>query len=77
MKIGVVEVTDFDLGIGWQSKGNYPSYQSWLLSAIHNQAPGELTRSTFGMFIITILGFYFRVHILGPGGYEKLGGEPQ
>ena len=75
MKIGNVDVSDFDFGIGWQSKGNYPDWQSWALSALHNQLPGELTNKTFGMFIATVLGFYFRIHLLGPSGYMKLKGE--
>ena len=77
VKIGKVEVTDFDIGVGWQTKGNYGSWRPWIISALHNQVPGELTKNIFGMFIVTILGFYFRVHILGPGGYRNLKGEAE
>ena len=58
--------TDFDIGIGWQSKGNCGSWRVWALSVYHNQNPGELTKNLIGMFIITVLGFYFRVYVMGP-----------
>ena len=63
MKIGGVEVTDFDIGIGWQTKGNYGSWRSWVFSAFHNRYQGDLTKNVFGVFMITLLGFYIRIQV--------------
>ena len=68
MKLGGVEVIDFDIGVGWQTKGNYGGWEMWLFSVVCNQLPGELTPNMFGTFMITILGFYFRIHVFGPHG---------
>ncbi len=63
MKIGGVTVSDFDIGIGWQTKGNYGGWKMWIFSAFHNQYHGDLTKSNIGMAMITVLGFYARIHI--------------
>ena len=71
MRIGGVNATDFDVGIGWQTKGNYGGWKSWMFSAFHNQYPGHITKSIIGMFMITILGFYVRVHLFRPDMTSK------
>ena len=63
MKIGGVDVSDFDIGIGWQTKGNYGGWRLWILSAYNNQYQGDITKNNIGMFMITVIGFYFRIHV--------------
>ncbi len=68
-------MSDFDIGIGWQTWGNYDRIKHWLFSFYTNQGPGEMARKYFVMTMITILGFYFRVYLFGPDGNEQLRGN--
>ncbi len=68
-------MTDFDIGIGWQTWGNYDSVSMWAFSFYTNQGAGELTRKYFVMVMFTVLGFYVRVYLFGPGGKDQLKGR--
>lgn len=59
-------ITDFDIGIGWQTWGNYGSWSKWALSYDNSEGIGEITRKSMNMTIVTVLGFYFRIYLLGP-----------
>ena len=63
---GVSDIADFDIGIGWQSWGNYGSWASWALSYNNSEGIGEITRKSMNMIMVTVLGFYFRIYLLGP-----------
>ena len=54
-------MTDFDIGIGWQTWGNYGSVKSWAFSLYTNEQMGEMTQNCMGMVMFTVLGFYFRI----------------
>ena len=64
--------SDFDLAIGWQTPGNYPSWKSWIFSIVHVGNQGKLTRKTMLIYMITAFGLYLRLHILGPRGFVEL-----
>jgi len=60
-------MTGFDIGIGWHNRrGCGGSWSSWAFSFVTQEALGELTPNHYKMFQLTILGFYFRVYLLGP-----------
>ena len=61
----------FDIGVGWQSKGNYSGWKMWMFSAFHNQWPGVANKGTFGMYMITVFGFYIRVQLFTLGNESK------
>lgn len=60
-------MTGFDIGIGWHNRrGCGGSWSSWAFSFVTNEALGEVTPNHYKMVQLTILGFYFRVYLLGP-----------
>ena len=61
---GAKGMKDFD--IGWQTKGNYDHFKQWLFSVIRLRRPGKESGRYFSMAIITFLGFYARIHLIGP-----------
>jgi hypothetical protein len=67
--------SDFDLAIGWQTTGNYADMKSWLYSFIHRGNQGELTEKYMTIYMLTLVGFYIRLHLIGPSGYAKLKGD--
>ena len=69
--------SDFDIAIGWQTTGNYPNFKSWLFSVVHAGNQGQLTKKIMLVFMITVIGLYVRLHILGPKGYAELRGDPE
>ena len=68
-------ITDFDIGIGWQTWGNYGSWSSWALSYDNSEGVGEITRKSMNMTMVTVLGFYFRIYLLGPRIEKANGGQ--
>jgi len=68
-------MADFDIGIGWQTWGNYDSVSMWAFSFFTNQAVGDLTQKFFVMAVLTIFGFYIRVYLFGPDGKDQLKGR--
>ena len=58
------EMTDFDIGVGWQTKGNYGSWRCWAFNVYRNEGIGEMTQNQLGMVMITVLGFYFRIYVM-------------
>jgi len=63
---GAKGMTDFDIGIGWQTRGNYDNFKQWAYSVIRLRRAGEESGRYFSMAIITVLGLYARIHLLGP-----------
>ena len=63
---GAKGMTDFDIGIGWQTRGNYDDFKQWVFSVIRLRRAGEISGRYFSLAMITILGFYARIHLLGP-----------
>ena len=59
---------DFDIGIGWQTWGNYGSVKMWIFSVFTNEGIGEMTENQLAVFIITVLGFYFRINVMDRQG---------
>ena len=59
-------ITDFDIGIGWQTWGNCDSWSKWALNYYISKSLGEITRRFLNMTEVTVLGFYFRIYLLGP-----------
>ncbi len=68
MSIRDVAVTDFDIGIGWQTWGNYGCVKSWAFSLITNEQIGEESQNHLGVVMITVLGFYFRINFMDRQG---------
>ncbi len=56
-------MTDFDIGIGWQTWGNYGSVKSWAFSLFTNEGVGEMTENKLAVLMITVMGFYFRIYV--------------
>ena len=77
MKKEILNWSDFDLAIGWQTKGNYPSLKSWLFSFVHRGNQGKLTNKIMAVYMVTIIGFYIRFHLIGPKGYMELRGDQE
>ena len=69
--------SDFDLAIGWQTPGNYPSWKSWMISFVHKGNQGELTRKFMLVYMLTFFGLYVRLHIIGPKGFMELRGDQE
>ncbi len=59
-------MTGFDIGIGWHNRRGCGSWSGWAFSFVTQEALGELTPNHYKMFQLTILGFYFRVYLIGP-----------
>jgi len=73
---GAKGMTDFDIGIGWQTWGNYHGISQWGFSFFSNEGLGELSPKYYSMFQLTIIGFYFRVYLLGPDAIAHFKDEP-
>ncbi len=65
-------MTDFDIGVGWQTWGNYGSVSKWFFNYYSNQRVGDFSQKYFVMVMITVFGFYLRIYLSGPEGKEKL-----
>ena len=52
-------MTDFDIGIGWQTWGNLVSVRNWVFNITTNRGLGEVTGKDIFMVMITVFGFYF------------------
>ena len=61
-------MTDFDIGISWQTWGNYGSVRKWAFSLFMNEGVGEMTENKLAVLIITVLGFYFRINFMDRQG---------
>jgi len=57
-------MTDFDIGIGWQTWGNLVSVRNWVFNITTNRGLGEVTGKDIFMVMITVFGFYFRIYLL-------------
>ena len=57
-------MTDFDIGIGWQTWGNLVSVRNWVFNITTNRGVGEVTGKDIFMVMITVFGFYFRIYLL-------------
>ena len=68
MSIRDVAVTDFDIGIGWQTWGNYGSIRKWAFSLFMNEGIGEMTENKMAGVMITVFGFYFRIYVMDRQG---------
>ena len=64
--------SDLDIAIGWQTPGNYANWKTWTISYVRREAPGDLTTKTIRIYMITFIGFYGRLHLMGPKGFAKL-----
>jgi hypothetical protein len=67
--------SDLDISIGWQTPGNYPNWKCWRFSLVRNEGQGEVTTKTIRVYMITFLGMYARVHLMGPKGFAELRGD--
>ena len=67
--------SDLDIAIGWQTPGNYPNWKSWMISYVDNEGQGDLTTKTIRIYMITVLGLYVRLHLLGPKVFAELRGD--
>ena len=72
---GAKGMTDFDIGIGWQTRGNYDHFKQWVFSVVRLRRAGEVSGRYFSMAIITVLGLYARIHLLGPLMETKIQGH--
>ncbi len=63
---GAKGMTDFDIGIGWQTRGNYDHFKQWVFSVVRLRRAGEVSGRYFSMAMITVLGLYARIHLIGP-----------
>ncbi len=63
---GAKGMTDFDIGIGWQTRGNYDHFKQWVFSVIRLRRAGKESDRYFSMAMITFLGIYARIHLTGP-----------
>lgn len=64
--------SDLDIGVGWQTPGNYPNWKSWMIGYACNEGQGELTTKTIRVYMITIFGLYAHVHLMGPKGFAEM-----
>jgi len=58
-----MDIVDFDIGIGWQTWGNYVSARMWVFSLFTNEGVGEMSENSMAVVIFTVLGFYFRIYV--------------
>ena len=63
---GAKGMKDFDIGIGWQTRGNYDHFRQWVFSVVRLRRAGEESGRYFSTAIITVLSFYARIHLIGP-----------
>ncbi len=59
-------MTGIDIGIGWHNRSGCGSWSGWAFSFVTQKALGKLTPNHYKMVQLTILGFYFRVYLIGP-----------
>ncbi len=62
------DIVDFDIGIGWQTWGNYGSVRNWVFGIYTNEGMGEMTENRLAGWMITFLGFYFRIYVMDRQG---------
>ena len=60
-----------DIAIGWQSKGNYANWKMWIFSVLHGQNLSARDEGKCGVYMITLLGFYFQVYLFTLGKERK------
>jgi len=67
--------TDFDISFGWQTPGNFSKFRQWLLGCHKSEMPGEASPYYYYLLVLSVLGFYLRLHVFGPieGGNQHLG----
>ncbi len=75
MKKDTMNWSDFDIAIGWQTPGNYADWKSWMISFVHRENQGELTRKIMLVYMLTFFGLYVRLHLIGPRGFAELRGD--
>ena len=63
---GAKGMTDFDIAIGWNTRGHYDHFKQWVFSVIRLRRPGEESGRYFSIAMITIIGFYARFDLMGP-----------
>jgi len=63
---GAKGMTDFDIAIGWNTRGHYDHFKQWVFSVIRLRRPGEESGQYFSIAMITIIGFYARIGLMGP-----------
>ena len=72
---GQIDMTDFDIGIGWQTRGNFDSWSSWALNLTVNHGIGAMSPKYYAMIQLSLLGFYLRLYVHRPEAMDNFNNE--